>query len=625
MVTVQELLQAAVNADKAGDAEAARKLVEAARPHMAQNMHSAQQTGSAWSEPGALPVIPMPGDSSTPKVDNFGDTIDAATKAPREATAAFAKRTVAPDRTPLQRIGDAGMTALSAAGTTYAFGAGLVGEVLGGSPTNEKKLARDLMMMGEVAAPELAGVSGTTRAGAKAVRAANALEASPTDLQRRARAADDLGITPSLGAGGKVRGMTAATLEKAPVVGGTIAKDAERFVGEIEDVFSRVRNSVGRADGAEGAGEALQAGLKRFANDFKLKSQRLFDIVGEKIAPDYRLRLTSTEAMLSDAKAAFAQNPKLAEKLGLNNWDAIVSEARENGVSWQAVRQLRTSIGEAIGEQRGTLGDESRARLKRLYGSLTEDMETAAKANGSEALSAWKRANAHYRRGAERIEKDLDKLINSDSPERAFEAFANMTKKGSSSANAKRLYRIKASMPSHEWEKVSASIIDRLGRATDGAQNAAGDAFSPSTFLTKWNKMTPEAKSVLLPPAARKEMNKLAQVAEGAKDAGAERNFSNTGTIVTGSLAGYGLGTAPATTALILGGSWASGKALTSPVMLRALNKAARGDAKQLRAIAKGNSPLAEDAATILRLSSAEAAQGGNAANTEPQSIPVAQ
>jgi len=323
--------------------------------------------------------------------------------------------------------------------------------------------------------------------------------------------------------------------------------------------------------------------------------------------------------VIEDTKAAFAENPELAAKLKLNDWDGILAEASENGIGWQAVRQLRTEIGNALGEQRGALADESRARLKRLYGALTDDMDVAAKSAGPEARNAWKRANNYYKRGAERIEKDLDKAITADSPERAFEAFSSMTKKGSSQANAKRLYRIKSSMPAREWEVVSSSIIDRLGRATDGAQNAAGDAFSPGTFLTKWNKMTPEAKSILLPPDARREMTKLAQVAETAKSAGAERNFSNTGTVVTGATAGAGFATAPTTTALILGGSWASGKVLTSPVMLRALNKAARGDTRQLRAISKGNSPYAEDAMTILRISAAEAAQGPPAANYDSQ------
>jgi hypothetical protein len=409
--------------------------------------------------------------------------------------------------------------------------------------------------------------------------------------------------------------MTAATLEKVPGTGGVIAKDAERFVGEVEGVFNRIRSSVGAADGAQGAGEALQSGLRAFVADFRAKSSRLFDNVAEKIPAGTQVKLSNSEAVIADAKAAFAGNPQLAAKLKLNDWDGILAEASQNGIGWQAVRQLRTEIGNALGEARGSLADESRARLKRLYGALTEDMDAAAQSAGPEARSAWKRANNFYKRGAQRIEKDLDKAITADSPERAFEAFSAMTKKGSSQANAKRLYRIKSSMPDREWRTVSASIIDRLGRATDGAQNAAGDAFSPSTFLTKWNKMTPEARSVLLPPEARKEMTKLARVAESAKDARAERNFSNTGTVVTGATAGAGFATSPITTASILGGSWVSGKVLTSPAVLRALNKAARGDAKQLRAIAKGNSPYAEDAATILRLSAAEAAQGPQSAN----------
>lgn len=622
MATFQEIMAAAVNADKAGDTEAAQMLVNMARAAGNQANAGAQSISPDDPQHSAVdvPKINEEMGPNRPRVDNFGDTIRAATEQPIAATKEFAKRSLdAGFEDPVGRIKNAGLTALSALGTAFSFGAGAVGETLGGSPTQEMKLARDLMMAGEVAVPELAGSSGALRASASAGRAAQSLDRAPTATQARARAADDLGITPALGAGGKMRGMTAATLEKVPGSGGTIANDNARFVGEVESTFSRVRDSIGTARSAGEAGLALQDGLKAFVTRFKAQSGKLYDEVGQKIPKGTTIQAPNTLKMISDALAPFASKPEIAKQLGLNKWASIAGDL-EDGLSWEAASALRTSIGESLGKVNGALADMDQGKLKNAYKSLTNDLEIAAKAAGPEAEAAWKRANGYYRRGAEKIESDLDKTIRADSPERAFEAFSALTKGGRSTSNTKRLYNIKNSMSSNDWNTVSASIIDRLGQAKAGAQNADGSAFSVGGFLTEWNKLSKEAKAVLLPAEARTELEKLAKVAESAKSAGSERNFSNTGTIVAASAAGAGFMSAPLSTATLLGSAWAGSKALTNPAVLRAMNKAARGDSRQLQAIARGNNPYSRDVATLLRINAAESAQGGAAAND--QSVP---
>ncbi|MGB0854618.1 MAG: hypothetical protein ACPGSI_15090, partial [Pikeienuella sp.] len=309
--------------------------------------------------------------------------------------------------------------------------------------------------------------------------------------------------------------------------------------------------------------------------------------------------------------------PEIAKRLGLDKWAKIAVDL-EDGLSWQAATDLRSSIGQSVGKINGTLADMDQGRLKQVYGTLTADLEQAAIAAGPNAEKAWRRANNHYRRGAQRIEDALDKTVKADSPERAFEAFEALTKNERSTANANRLYKMKASLPKAEWDTVAASIVDRLGRVSAGQRGADGDGFSPSAFLTNWNKMSPEAKSILLPADVRNEMTKLARVAEGSKRANAERNFSNTGQINAALLAAGGGAVDFGLTASVLSGAFISSKALTNRRMLRALNAGARGDMRQLRALEKSSSPFAKDAATVLRISAAESAQGGSAAN-EPQ------
>ena len=616
MATYEQLLEAAGRAHKAGDEKNARILVQEAK-----RLKSAKPTEVIAQTP---PRADAPGAVSAPRPDNFGDTIAAATEEPRGALSAFAGGLADQSRSPTMAalpesmdprlkgmvagVGDLAGVGISTLGVGVGAVAGLVGETFGGSPTNEMKLARDLTMMGQVAVPELAGVS-------SAARAAGAVGAkAPTVAQQSARAAQDLGITPALGMGGKTAAMTAAGLEKIPLTGGVIAADAARAVGEVEGAFNRAVSLIGVPGGAVRAGEKLQAGLGKFVEGFKASSGELYAAVTQAIPGKTMIQAPETVKAIREALAPFEGNPEIAAQLGLGKW-ASMADGLDRGLSWKAVSDLRSKIGESIGKINGPLADMDQGRLKQVYGMLTADMEAAARAAGPEAYRAWKRATQHYKAGAERIESALDKTISANSPERAFEAFTAAAKADRATSDITRLRRIKASMPKDDWNDVTASIVDRLGRSPAGQQGAAGDTFSPSVFLTEWNKMAPDAKKLLLPEDARIELEKLAKVAERVKAGNLERNMSNTGTAVGWLGVVFGSAADVGTTAAAVGGSYLSAKALTSPVFLRAMNRAAAGDTGAIVALAKGKGAFAQDARTIMLITGADAA-AGEAANS---------
>ncbi len=66
-------------------------------------------------------------------------------------------------------------------------------------------------------------------------------------------------------------------------------------------------------------------------------------------------------------------------------------------------------------------------------------------------------------------------------PEKVFQAAMSGTKDGATTLRA-----VMRSLPEDGQKAVSAAVIKRMGLANPGAQNAAGDAFSPNTFLTNW-------------------------------------------------------------------------------------------------------------------------------------------
>lgn len=644
MATLEQVMQALRNADAAGDAPAAKRMAQ-----IAQTMRASTPSGADASALGPItpPPVEMQG-QPTPEKNEFLDTTGDLMSGPLEAAAAYGKGFLGQGPSPTMKampeswnpalksayakVGDAGMAALSALGAGYAGAAGLAGEIIGGNRAQEQRLASDLMMAGQVAVPELAGVSGASRVATAAAKA-------PTARQSAARAASDLGVTPSLGMTGRSGARIAAGLEKVPMAGSVIAKDAARAVGEVEGAFSRTVANIGKPMSPYEAGVALQSGLRKFVEGFKDRAGQMYGEVGKKISPERRFQLPNTTKTVGAFKQFFDENPELAKRLGLNKWDGIISELstpqkswgrqylerqgmdavdafgpmKEGGMSWPAIQKFRSEIGEAIGKNTGVLTDEATGRLKQLYGALTSDMEAAAKAAGPSAYQAWQRANQFYKTGAQRIERSLDKTISAENPERAFEAFSALTKADRSTSDLQRMRQIRASISRDDWNDVSASIVDRLGRSAPGAQNAAGDAFSPSRFLTEWNKLSPEGKRLLLPEDSRVELEKLAKIAEGVKSANLERNFSNTGSAVGWLATIFGSAADMGMTASALGGSYVGAKALTNPAFLRAMNSAAKGSPQSLSVMAKGRGAFASDAAAVLRLMAAETTMGGAA------------
>ena len=122
MATFQEIMAAAVNADKAGDAKAAQTLVNMARRMKGDIAGGAQSISPDNSQYSGAEVPRLNEDMgpNTPKQDRFGDTIRAATAQPLAATKEYGKRAIdAGFEDPIGRLKNEGMAALGALGTAF--------------------------------------------------------------------------------------------------------------------------------------------------------------------------------------------------------------------------------------------------------------------------------------------------------------------------------------------------------------------------------------------------------------------------------------------------------------------------------------------------------------------------
>jgi hypothetical protein len=191
-------------------------------------------------------------------------------------------------------------------------------------------------------------------------------------------------------------------------------------------------------------------------------------------------------------------------------------------------------------------------------------------------------------------QKFWQKLENTQADELAYRwALAGARHGGS------RLAALRRNFTADEWDTVAATVFDDLGKAVPHARGAAelGGAahdFSLNTFLTNWEKLSPEARLVLFGgkryAGVSPAINDLVKAMSAAKDTQRMANTSGTAR----QLLTAGQYTAAAGAAFlgqfhiaagILAGPWMTGRLMTSPRFVKMLAGFARSADKGPQAI----------------------------------------
>ena len=153
----------------------------------------------------------------------------------------------------------------------------------------------------------------------------------------------------------------------------------------------------------------------------------------------------------------------------------------------------------------------------------------------------------------------------------AAEHAQDLATKAAAKGNNARLSKLFETLPEEEAGVARATMIDNLGKAGPGAQNAAGDEFSFNAFLTNWNKLGASAKNAIFRGENREAIDKLALIAERSKAAAKYQNYSNTGLAVMGAATGSTAIASMFTLGKVLAGQYAAGRLLASPKVAKAL------------------------------------------------------
>jgi hypothetical protein len=368
-------------------------------------------------------------------------------------------------------------------------------------------------------------------------------------------------------------------LRSVPLGGSPILAAEGRELGQLRQASQSIAEQLGMVRHPDALGRDIQSGLTaaakdRFQGRFASRAAELFNDI--KIAPDMAIDPAATIQVLDDPRVR--NNPELAKILGSPEFQRVSKAIYEGGLTWSDAKALRSWVGENTGFGGVTPQGASNADMKRLYGALSNDLRVAAASQGPEMGRAFDRANRYYAAGSKEFDVTLAPILNADTSEKAVQAIEAATR--ANTGNMAALQGVRRNLDPGTWGDVRATMIERMGRPTPGAAGATGvpgvdDAFSPGTFLTNWNKMSPRARAIMFDGPQKDAIDALARVSDRIKQVNRGTNVSNSAQGVIGAGIGTGLFTGLAdptvllTTIASVGGSGLTAAVLASPRFTR--------------------------------------------------------
>lgn len=419
------------------------------------------------------------------------------------------------------------------------------------------------------------------------------------------------GTTPTLGQAteSRIHRATESVLAKTPGGAGVIAQRAQKQADEMSAAIQQLSDELAPDASAVNAGEAITRGVNAFKAHVKQTQAKLYDALDAHLPAESRIPSAKTQAALADLNADIAGAPELSKwfknarikgiegglksdtssveailsrpgmkqaaegfrkqlldaeakaiainaerkALGLNVFEPTRTAAQiedevtqflvkqaDGNLPYESLKKLRTLVGRELADN-SLVSDVPRSKWAALYGAISEDLGDAATAAGPKAKAAWDRANKYTRLSLERMDQ-LSSVVNRDAPEKVFAAAISGTSEGATTVR-----RLVGALPAQERRELAAAVLQRMGRAAPGQQNAMGDAFSSETFLTNLSKLSPSARIAIFGKTSRSDLEKrvgeFAKLAESRRDGGKIfANPSGTASALAQMGAGAGMG-----------------------------------------------------------------------------------
>ena len=359
------------------------------------------------------------------------------------------------------------------------------------------------------------------------------------------RIAADFGGSPITrlvtGAMAKLPGSSGVIQDARAAQTADLASGVDQAATDLQN-GTKYYNTTTKAD----AGQALQDGANNWLANFKTQNTANQNVLGAYMQ-NQPIPLTNTLQKLTDINGLMSDAPATAKLVQNSQFGRLQASLQKdlatnpNGLSWDTVRQLRTSIGDQLNDP-ALYGDTNRAQIKQLYGALTQDLGAAAAAhptNGPAASAAFDKMNSYAKTNYDLLDTTMQGLIKKGiTPEQTYNYAMSQPSRldtilnGVKDANGKV---IAPGLSPDERAALGSQVVRQMGLASPANQNAAGNAFSPSAYATNFMKLknqSPEAFNALFQnnPEVTQNLENINTVANAMKKTAQGDNHSNTAT-----------------------------------------------------------------------------------------------
>lgn len=541
---------------------------------------------------------------------------------------------------PAARILNAGGAGMGAAVTgdpralAMQFASGMSGQIASEAGADPAWSAVASMTPQAIATGTPAAIRGAVRGG----------EQSRQAMLQRMQDFQNAGVEPTVGlaTGGRGAQAVESALAKTPGGAGVMARKIEDIHGQMGQAANAARDDLSGVYGPASAGDAIKEGIKGYRQQQQQIYGSMLDRAEGMIPPGMRFPADATlargAATLSDIEGAPNVSRVVNEPLGFTQKvvgalekDAsgqppqqipsrILSESGQplmaetpgtpGGVPFTGLKGLRTRIGQLAYQDNPLTADANTGALRSLYSGAKSDLRNAGQLADAERIAQGKqpgvarqldRADRFYSQTQEILTKTLEPIYRAGDPA-AEKSFYRV--EGDLRNSGRNVSSVMASLPIEARRQTAATVVDRLGRAAPGQQNAEGTAFSPQTFLSNWNRMTPDSKSALflgIPNRGdvRTKLDALAKTAERLNTASkvyANPSGTAQATNVVGAATGLASGIALTASGNVtaglktmggvlagMGGAWGTAKLMTNPRFVTWLSQTQHMKPEQMR------------------------------------------
>lgn len=398
--------------------------------------------------------------------------------------------------------------------------------------------------------------------------------------------------------------QASGNLSKMPIGSALMNRRADAMIDEVESARNAVSRILGTAQEPEVAGEGVIASLQKWLKTSKTKKDALY-ARAEKAGGDVPVDLANARAVADDLIAEAQNTP--GGVAGLDDLIKLRADL-DNPTTVIGARRMRT---EQKGKIRGAnlQYTPAEARILKVMDAADDDIVTSLSAAGKDDVAGmFAEANAANRARKQVIDEVVVPIIGgkADAPrsgEQVVQAIESFMK-----GNSARIGKLISILPEEDAGALKATLVNRLGRANNSNQNAAGDAFSTETFLTQWSGISDRSKSALFGGELRAALDDIAKLAGARRDATKAKFISPSGGQIGGAVSGMSLigGMTVTPWAFLLNaidglGGWA----LSSPKVARWIAKypsnprLAERHIEGLKKIAVANPAIREDVSAL--------------------------